>query len=120
MIILQEEGNILRNVTVIEDESQDEISKDPYNFKIPSKHNKKRFKNHVNISHLKPSTAQGILKHAVTILLAHIGFDEASDYAIATLTDAADHFLKRIGLLLKLASEERNYGFPVSDNIDKI
>jgi hypothetical protein len=63
---------------------------------------------------LKPATAQGLLRHAVVILLAHIGFDKASDYAIATLTDVADHFLKRMGLLLKVASEEINYGFPVS------
>ena len=68
----------------------------------------------MNITYLKPSTAQGLLKHAVIVLLAHIGFDKASDYAIATLTDVADHFLKRIGLLLKVASEEKNYGFPVS------
>ncbi|OXU25410.1 hypothetical protein TSAR_012628 [Trichomalopsis sarcophagae] len=113
-----DEGNILRNVTVIEDESQDEIPRDSYYFTIPTKQNKKKFKNHVNITHLKPSTAQGLLKHAVTVLLAHIGFDEASDYAIATLTDAADHFLKRIGLLLKVASEERNYGFP--DAMEKV
>lgn len=75
---------------------------------------RKRFKNHVNISHLKPTTAQGLLKHAVIVLLAHIGFEKASDYAIATLTDVADHFLKRMGLLIKVASEEKNYGFPVS------
>lgn len=58
-------------------------------------------------------TAHGLLKHAVTVLLAHIGFDKASDTAIATLTDSADFFLKRISLLLKVASEEKNYGFPV-------
>lgn len=74
---------------------------------------RKRFKSNVNISHLKPSTAHGLLKHAVTVLLAHIGFDRASDCAIATLTDSADFFLRRIALLLKTASEEKNYGFPV-------
>lgn len=64
---------------------------------------------------MKPSTAHGLLKHAVTVLLAHIGFDKASDCAIATLTDSADFFLKRVTLLLKVASEEKNYGFPVSN-----
>ena len=74
---------------------------------------RKKFKN-VKIPQLRPATAHGLLKHAVIILLAHIGYETASDYAIGTLTDVADYFLKRIALLLKVASEERNCGFQVS------
>lgn len=62
--------------------------------------------------HLTPQTARNLLKHAVTILLAHIGFENSSDVAIETLTDVADHFLRRMTLLLKAATEQSN-GFPV-------
>lgn len=47
------------------------------------------------------------------ILLAHIGFEKSSDIAIETITDIADHFLRRMTLLLKVAVEQKNDGFPV-------
>ena len=46
-------------------------------------------------------------------LLAHIGYENSSDVAIETLTDAADHFLRRMTLLLKAATEQKDHGFPV-------
>lgn len=113
-ILFQDEGNVLRNLTVIENESHEEMPKDQCSFTLSCRPDRERFKSNVNISHLKPSTAHGLLKHAVIVLLAHIGFDKASDYAIATLTDVADHFLRRMGLLIKVASEENNCGFPVN------
>ncbi|XP_058806880.1 uncharacterized protein LOC131673148 [Phymastichus coffea] len=117
-LLAMEDDNVLRNITVVEHESHDDIPKDSCSFTLSNIPNRKKFKNNVNISQLKPPTAQGLLKHAVTILLAHIGFDKASDYAITTLTDVADHFLRRMGLLLKVASEENNCGFP--DAIEKV
>ncbi|KOC61942.1 STAGA complex 65 subunit gamma [Habropoda laboriosa] len=50
--------------------------------------------------------------HAVIILLAHIGFEKSSDIAIETLTDIADHFLRRMTLLMKVAYEQKDHGFP--------
>lgn len=49
----------------------------------------------------------------MTVLLAHIGFENSSDIAIETLTDVADHFLRRMTLLLKAATEQKDHGFPV-------
>lgn len=62
---------------------------------------------------MTPQTARNLLKHAVTTLLAHMGFENASDIAIETLIDVADHFLRRMTLLLKVATEQRDHGFPV-------
>lgn len=50
----------------------------------------------------------------MTTLLAHIGFESSSDVAVETLTDVADHFLRRMTLLLKAATEQKDHGFPVS------
>jgi len=54
----------------------------------------------------------------VTTLLAHIGFENSSDIAIETLTDVADHFLRRMTLLLKVATEQRDHGFP--DAVERV
>lgn len=53
----------------------------------------------------------------MTTLLAHIGFENSSDVAIETLTDVADHFLRRMSLLLKVATEQKDHGFPVRRKI---
>lgn len=62
---------------------------------------------------LQPLAAHNILKHAVEVLLVHIGFEKSSDIAIETITDIVQLFLRRMTLLLKLASEEKNDAFPV-------
>lgn len=56
------------------------------------------------------------MKHAVITLLAHIGFEKSSNIAIETLTDIANHFLRRMTLLMKAAYEQRDHGFPVIQN----
>lgn len=53
------------------------------------------------------------MKHAVIILLAHIGFEKSSNIAIEILTDIAGHFLRRMTLLMKAAYEQKDHGFPV-------
>lgn len=63
--------------------------------------------------YLTPKTARNLLTHTVIILLAHIGFDKSTDLAIETLVDVAEHFLKRMTLLLKIAVEQKDHGFPV-------
>lgn len=48
------------------------------------------------------------------VLLMHLGYTSSSDVALDTLTDVADNFLKKMTLLLKIASEQTDHGFPVS------
>lgn len=71
------------------------------------------FKDSSTVHYLTSETTRSILRHAVIILLAHIGFEKSSDIAIETLTDIADHFLRRMTLLMKVAYEQRDHGFPV-------
>lgn len=73
----------------------------------------KTFKDGSTIHHLTPQTARSLLRHAVITLLAHIGFENSSDVAVETLIDVADHFLRRMTLLLKAATERKDHGFPV-------
>ena len=98
-------------MTVIEEEPQNNYGYDSMqaNFK-----RRKIFKNNTHVPHLTSATARNLLKHAVIVLASHIGYENASDVAINFLTDVADYFLKRITLLLKIDSEQINYGFPVS------
>ncbi|KAL7303282.1 hypothetical protein TKK_0004476 [Trichogramma kaykai] len=117
-IKLMDEGTVLNNLTVIEDENEQSASQNNHSFSIPNSDQKTKLKNQPPGPHLKPSTVQSLLQHSVITLLAHIGFDKASDHAINTLSDIADHFLRKIGLLLKKASEETNYGFP--DALQKV
>ncbi|XP_012287384.1 STAGA complex 65 subunit gamma-like [Orussus abietinus] len=77
-----------------------------------SQSDRTEFKGSMVIQQLHPTTAHKFLRHAVITLLAHIGFESASDIAIETLTDVANHFLRRMTLLLKLASEREDHGFP--------
>lgn len=68
--------------------------------------------------HLTPEAAGHLLKHAIVVLIAHIGFEKATDVAIETLTDIVDHFLRRITLLMKAAHEQEDHGFP--DFIERV
>lgn len=108
---MKESGTVLRHLTVIDDKPQNNYS---YNATTSSNKKKKVFKDNVNVSHITQGTAQALLKHAVITLAAHIGYEKASDSAISLLTDVAEYFLKRICLLLKVSSEQTNYGFPVN------
>lgn len=58
-------------------------------------------------------TTRKLLKHTVTVLLAHIGYEMSSDTALETLTDISEHFLRRMSLLLKVTVEQKDHGFPV-------
>ncbi|XP_026670949.1 STAGA complex 65 subunit gamma-like [Ceratina calcarata] len=75
-------------------------------------HFRSTFKGASTVHYLTTETARCILRRTVIILLAHIGFEKSSDIAIETLTDIADHFLRRIALLMKGAYEQKNHGFP--------
>jgi len=76
------------------------------------------FKDGSTIHYLTSQTARNLLRHAVTTLLAHIGFENSSDVAVETLTDVADHFLRRMTLLLKVATEQQtDHGFPVRERL---
>ncbi|XP_024227359.1 uncharacterized protein LOC100740278 isoform X3 [Bombus impatiens] len=98
---MMEEGMVLENMTTIEVQDLQEVQKE-----------RNVFKNASTIHYLTPETARSILKHAVITLLAHIGFEKSSNIAIETLTDIANHFLRRMTLLMKAAYEQRDHGFP--------
>ncbi|XP_046814440.1 STAGA complex 65 subunit gamma-like [Vespa crabro] len=111
---MMDEGTVLGNLSVIEAENCQEESKIPCNlFRFLSADvETDTFKNSSTVHHLTSETAHNLLKHAVIVLLAHMGFEYSSDLAIETLTDIADHFLKRMTLLLKVAAEQKDHGFP--------
>ncbi|XP_071638367.1 uncharacterized protein [Temnothorax longispinosus] len=113
-----EEGTVLENMTVIESQdSKDTPSRGLFHF-MPYQSRRTMFKDNSIVHHLTPQTARNLLRHAVTTLLAHIGFESSSDVAIETLTDVADHFLRRMTLLLKAATEQRDHGFP--DAVERV
>jgi len=113
-----EEGTVLENMTVVESQdSTDTSSKSLFHF-LPYQSKGNMFKDGSTIHHLTPQTARNLLRHAVTTLIAHIGFENSSDVAIETLTDVADHFLRRMTLLLKVASEQKDHGFP--DAVERV
>ncbi|GAB1867439.1 STAGA complex 65 subunit gamma [Camponotus japonicus] len=116
-----EEGTMLGNMTVIEREPQDSkeniLSKNLFHF-LPYQPKGNTLENYSTIHHLMPQTARNLLRYAVTVLLAHIGFENSSDIAIETLTDVADHFLRRMTLLLKAATEQKDHGFP--DAVERV
>ncbi|XP_043491669.1 uncharacterized protein LOC122517377 [Polistes fuscatus] len=111
---MMDEGTVLENLSVIDGEDSQEESKVPSNlFRfLPADIETDTFKNSSTVHHLTPETAHNLLRHAVIVLLAHIGFEFSSDLAVEMLTDIADHFLKRMTLLLKVASEQEDHGFP--------
>ncbi|XP_032671580.1 uncharacterized protein LOC116844304 isoform X2 [Odontomachus brunneus] len=110
-----EEGTVLGNMTTIDSKDSQNLTDSKNLFHFPS-HQTERFRNKFKdcstIHHLTPQTARNLLKHSVITLLAHIGFENSSDIAIETITDVADHFLRRMTLLLKVAVEQKNHGFP--------
>lgn len=114
-----EEGTMLNNMTIIESQDSKDAthSKNLFRFLLYQPRGN-TFKDCSIIHHLTPQTARNVLKHAVTILLAHVGFENASDIAIETLVDVADHFLRRMTLLLKVATEQRDHGFP--DAVERV
>ncbi|XP_015181222.1 PREDICTED: uncharacterized protein LOC107068902 isoform X1 [Polistes dominula] len=111
---LMDEGTVLENLSVIDGEDSQEESKVPSNlFRfLPANVETDTFKNSSTVHHLTPKTAHNLLRHAVIVLLAHIGFEFSSDLAVEMLTDIADHFLRRMTLLLKEAVEQEDHGFP--------
>ncbi|XP_020285256.1 STAGA complex 65 subunit gamma-like isoform X2 [Pseudomyrmex gracilis] len=112
-----EDGILLGSMTVIESQntrdSKDQIHpRSLFHFLSPQTKRNKIFKDGSTIHYLTPQTARSLLRHAVITLLAHIGFETSSDVAVETLTDVADHFLRRMTLLLKAATERKDNGFP--------
>ncbi|XP_060831717.1 STAGA complex 65 subunit gamma-like isoform X2 [Bombus pascuorum] len=110
---MMEEGMVLENMTTIEAQDLQERKEAQNSFQSsPVQKERNVFKNASTIHYLTPETARSILKHAVITLLAHIGFEKSSNIAIETLTDIANHFLRRMTLLMKAAYEQRDHGFP--------
>ncbi|CAK9809914.1 STAGA complex 65 subunit gamma [Anthophora quadrimaculata] len=110
---MMEDGMVLGNMTTIEaqDLQEGKQTQNSFHF-LPVQKERSVFKDSSAIHYLTPETARCILRHAVIILLAHIGFEKSSDIAIETLTDVADHFLRRMTLLMKVAYEQKDHGFP--------
>lgn len=110
---MMDEGMVLGNMTTIEAQNVPDEKETENLFQGTTKEKERStFKGASTIHYLTPETARCILKRTVIILLAHIGFEKSSDIAIDTLTDIADHFLRRIALLMKGAYEQKNHGFP--------
>ncbi|XP_018396240.1 PREDICTED: uncharacterized protein LOC108774596 isoform X2 [Cyphomyrmex costatus] len=116
-----EEGTMLgkKNMTVVEssDSKDTTSSRNLFHF-LPYQSKRNTFKDGSTINYLTPKTSRNLLRHTVTTLLAHIGFENSSDVAIETLTDVADHFLRRMTFLLKAASEQKEHGFP--DAVERV
>lgn len=116
-----EDGVALGNNSTVVAELQNSLNTkeftSPFHF-IPTWSDRTKFKEYTTVQHLKPATIHSLLRHAVIVLLAHIGFEHSSDIAVETLTDVVEHFLKRMTLLLKIASEQKDHGFP--DAIEKV
>ncbi|XP_015607688.1 STAGA complex 65 subunit gamma isoform X2 [Cephus cinctus] len=114
-----EDGTMLGNLGTIETENSTDTkeAENPFHFLPPSTEGP-QFKDYISVKNLRPSTAHSLLKHAVIVLLAHTGLDSSSEIAIETLTDVADHFLRRMALLLKVASEQKEDGFP--DPVERV
>ncbi|XP_063979850.1 STAGA complex 65 subunit gamma-like [Diachasmimorpha longicaudata] len=114
-----DEGTVIRGVSEVDEQEYPQRRKpsNPFNFLSP-RPNKAELKNASIVHHLKPATARNLLKHAVIVLSAHLGYQTASDIAIETLTDVADHFLRKMTLLLKVASEQSEHGFP--DTVERV
>ncbi|XP_011137812.2 uncharacterized protein LOC105182228 isoform X2 [Harpegnathos saltator] len=114
-----EEGTVLGNMTMVDSKDSQNMtdSKNIFNFP-PHQIERNKFKDCSTIHHLTPQTVRDLLRHTVTTLLAHIGFESSSDIAIETITDIADHFLRRMTLLLKVAAEQKDHGFP--DTVERV
>ncbi|XP_031836633.1 uncharacterized protein LOC116428739 isoform X2 [Nomia melanderi] len=109
---MMEEGMVLNNMTTIESQELADVKETQTSFQfLPVQKERTGFKNSSTVHYLTPETTRAILRHAVIVLLAHIGFEKGSDIAIETLTDIADHFLRRMTLLMKVAYEQRDHEF---------
>ncbi|XP_076288495.1 uncharacterized protein LOC143212989 isoform X3 [Lasioglossum baleicum] len=109
---MMEEGMVLGNMTTIEAQKLQDVKETQSSFQfLPVQKERSAFKDSSTVHYLTPETTRAILRHAVTVLLAHIGFEKSSDIAIETLTDIADHFLRRMTLLMKAAYEQKDHQF---------
>ncbi|XP_033216673.1 STAGA complex 65 subunit gamma-like isoform X2 [Belonocnema kinseyi] len=115
-----EDGTVLKDVTSMEEDCKPAEPQNPFRFLTPRPRRtfKNTFKKNYPTTELKSETARSLLKHSVMVLLAHIGYEKSSDVAVETITDVADFFLLRISRLLKLASEQDDYGFP--DAVERV
>lgn len=114
------DGEILRNLTCMEADPTSAKPDNPFGFLAPRPRRNfiNPFKKNYPTIELRPATVRSLLKHTVIVLLAHMGYEKSSDVAVDTLTDVADFFLKRVTRLLKLASEQDDYGFP--DAVERV
>ncbi|XP_011298170.1 uncharacterized protein [Fopius arisanus] len=114
-----DEGTLIRGVSEVDEQDYPQMKKptNPFNFLSP-RPEKAELKSVSTVHHLKPATARNLLKHSVIVLSAHLGYQTASDVAIEILTDVADHFLRKMTLLLKVASEQSEHGFP--DDMERV
>ncbi|XP_076288494.1 uncharacterized protein LOC143212989 isoform X2 [Lasioglossum baleicum] len=108
---MMEEGMVLGNMTTIEAQKLQDVKETQSSFQFLPVQKESAFKDSSTVHYLTPETTRAILRHAVTVLLAHIGFEKSSDIAIETLTDIADHFLRRMTLLMKAAYEQKDHQF---------
>ncbi|XP_076643647.1 uncharacterized protein LOC143353933 isoform X2 [Halictus rubicundus] len=108
---MMEEGMVLGNMTTIEAQKLQDVKETQNSFQFLPVQKESAFKDSSTVHYLTPETTRAILRHAVTVLLAHIGFEKSSDIAIETLTDIADHFLRRMTLLMKAAYEQKDHEF---------
>ncbi|XP_078047265.1 uncharacterized protein LOC144475332 isoform X2 [Augochlora pura] len=109
---MMEEGMVLGNMTTIEAQDLQDVKETQNSFQfLPVPQERTAFKDSSTVHYLTSETTRVILRHAVIVLLAHIGFEKSSDTAIATLTDIADHFLRRMTLLMKVAYEQKDHEF---------
>ncbi|CAG5074847.1 Similar to Supt7l: STAGA complex 65 subunit gamma (Mus musculus) [Cotesia congregata] len=106
-------GLIVRGISTVE--KQEEKPSNPFKFLPPRE---KREINKKFTCNLQPSTCRSLLKHAVTVLIAHIGYEQSVDTAIETLVDVAETLLRKITMMLKFACEQPNSGFP--DPVERI
>ncbi|KZC09257.1 PREDICTED: uncharacterized protein LOC107187593 [Dufourea novaeangliae] len=110
---MMEEGMVLGNMTTIEAQELQDVKESQNSFQfLPVQKERNTFKDSSTVHYLTLKTTRAILRHTVIVLLAHIGFEKSSDIAIDTLTDIADHFLRRMTLLMKVAYEQKAHGFP--------
>lgn len=114
-----EEDTMLGNITTVDSKDLEHITDSKSMFHFPPLQTKRdKFKDSSTIHHLMPQTARSLLRHSVIALLAHIGFESSSDFAIETLTDIMDHFLRRMTCLFKVAVEHADQGFP--DSVERV
>ncbi|XP_008552335.1 STAGA complex 65 subunit gamma [Microplitis demolitor] len=106
-------GLIVRGVSTVDVELKE--PKNPFKFLPPRE--KRPIKKAITCN-LQSATCRSLLKHAVCVLIAHMGYEQSSDTAIETLVDIADNLLRKITLTFKYACEQPNTGFP--DPVERI